>query len=139
MSCHAGQETLAGQHLQNAGVRDRNRRTAPRCRDTACISAPRQSAWLRRSAHTAPLQRYYPWRISCSTRPQQRYHPGSRRYLISSSISRWAETLRPDLIRVVTGVDKEARSTFNERGGAANVTSRDKVRRPGHVGDQISI
>src|SRR5262245_19333469 len=55
-SCHAGQETRAREYLHNEGVRAHRRSTAPRCRDLACIHAPRQSTLLRRSAHTVPLQ-----------------------------------------------------------------------------------
>src|SRR5215467_6085640 len=56
MSFHSGQGTRAGELLQNEGVRARKRRTAPRHRELACIDALRQSALLRRSAHTVPPQ-----------------------------------------------------------------------------------
>ena len=56
MSCHADQATRAREHLQDEGARADKRSTGPRGRDLACINAPRQSALLRRSAHTVPLQ-----------------------------------------------------------------------------------
>src|SRR4030095_8935804 len=56
ISCHAGQRTRAREHLQDEGVRADKRSTAPRGRDIACIHVPQQSALLRRSAHTVPLQ-----------------------------------------------------------------------------------
>jgi len=72
-------------------------------------------------------------------RSRQRYRQDSHRQVNSSSISGWAKTLSPDLIRTVAGGDKKARSTFNERCGAANVTSRNKVWRPGGVREQSSV
>jgi catechol 2,3-dioxygenase-like lactoylglutathione lyase family enzyme len=56
ISCHAGQRTRAREHLQDEGVRADKRSIAPRGRDIACIHVPQQSALLRRSAHTVPLQ-----------------------------------------------------------------------------------
>src|SRR5258707_14473003 len=56
MSCHAGQGTRAGEHLQHEGVRSRKQGTAPRLQDYPYINAPRRIVWLRRSAHTVPLQ-----------------------------------------------------------------------------------
>jgi hypothetical protein len=56
MSCHAGQRRRAGELLQDKGVRADIRRTATPNPEPACTDVHRQSALLRRNAHTVLLQ-----------------------------------------------------------------------------------
>src|SRR4029077_15498797 len=113
--------------LQGEEARSRKPRTAPQYQDPAYTNGPRQSALLRRSAHTVPLQRSRPLRIFCSIHRRRHYRQRSRKRLNSFSISRGAKTLRSNLVRAVTQASKESSSCLNERCGAANVTCRTNV------------